>query len=114
MLLSNSDLNNEYEITIANTGSEALYNFEKYEYNLVILDLGLPDIDGLELLKKIKSMNPDVKVIVYTGYDDRDIAIKAMKTGASEFLIKNNDDIDTLLNIIDKLMSERKTPRMEL
>jgi CheY-like chemotaxis protein len=114
MLLSNSDLKNEYEITIANTGSEALFNFEKYEYNLVILDLGLPDIDGLELLKKIKSINPDVKVIVYTGYDDREIAIKAMKTGASEFLIKNNDDIDTLLNIIDKLMSERKTPRMEL
>ena len=108
MLLSTSDLNNVYNIDISNNGKEAIKLFERNNYNLVILDLGLPDIDGITLLSEIKKINPDVKVIVYTGYDDREIAVKAMKIGASEFLIKNNDDIDSLLNIVDKIMSERK------
>jgi CheY-like chemotaxis protein/Zn finger protein HypA/HybF involved in hydrogenase expression len=106
LLLENSSKKIDYTITVANKGADALLSIENNEYDLVILDLGLPDMNGLKLLKEIKKMIPDISVIVYTGYDDRDTAVTAMKMGASEFLIKNNENVQTLPDLVNKLLSE--------
>jgi CheY-like chemotaxis protein len=106
IILNDYDSDKEYNITIVANGSEALKNFEENDFNLVILDLGLPDMSGLEVLEKIKKSQPEVQVIVYTGQDDREIAVKAMKMGASEFLIKNYEDIQTLPKIVEKVLSD--------
>jgi ActR/RegA family two-component response regulator len=104
-MLISSSTNLNIDISIAHNGADALNLIKKKEYNLIILDLGLPDINGLQLLKEIKEANPESKVIVYTGYDDREIAVEAMKIGASEFLIKNNNEIETLPGIVEKIIT---------
>ena len=96
----------EFNITVANSGSDALTSIKKNQYNVVIQDLGLPDIDGLTLLQEIKKIDPDISIIVYTGYDDRDIAVKAMKIGASEYLIKNTDNIRSLPLLIQQMSQD--------
>ena len=96
----------EYNITITNLGADALKSITNTHYDMVIQDLGLPDIDGLELLKEIKKIDPALPVIVYTGYDDRDTAVKAMKIGASEFIIKNTDNIRSLPVIAQQIVQE--------
>jgi len=106
LLIENIDDYLEYEVTITNNGTNALLKIEKTKYNLVIQDLGLPDINGLTLLQEIKKIDPETLVLVYTGRDDRETAVKAMKLGASEFIVKNNQNIEafieTLKNNIQK------------
>lgn len=105
MLLKDSESNKKYSIEIVNTGEEAIKLIEKRDFNCIIQDLGLPDIEGLKLLKKIKTLKPEVKVIVYTGYDDREIAVNAMKNGASEFLIKNDDEPESIIKKIESVIN---------
>jgi CheY-like chemotaxis protein/Zn finger protein HypA/HybF involved in hydrogenase expression len=107
LLLDNSSKEIDYNITVASKGADALLTIENNDYDIVVLDLGLPDIKGLDLLKEIKNIRPNISVIVYTGYDDRDTAVKAMKIGASEFLIKNNDSVQALPDIVNKLLVNR-------
>jgi DNA-binding NtrC family response regulator len=106
MLLSSSGTHIEYKIAIAGNGSSAILALEENEFDIVLLDLGLPDINGLDLLRKIKTKWPNVEVIVLTGYDDIEIAVEAMKNGASEFLIKKDDAILNLPGILEKVMSK--------
>ena len=90
----------DYKITIANLGKDALETIKNIEYDIVIQDLGLPDIEGLKLLQEIKKIKPNLNVIVYTGYDDRETAVEAMKLGAVEFLIKDDQNIKSLPEIV--------------
>lgn len=70
---------------------DEVYGFnliKKNEYDLVITDLKLPTIDGIELLQKIKTLSPKTKVIIITGYSDIRTAVKAMKHGAFDYVSK--------------------------
>jgi two-component system, NtrC family, response regulator AtoC len=84
-----------YEIRTASSGEEALNWIEKEQYDLVISDLKMPGLDGLELLKKIKTLSPETLYIVLTAYGTIDSAVSAMKEGAYDYLTKpiNNDEI---------------------
>ena len=105
MLLKDSEVNKKYDIKIVHTGEEAIKLIENRDFNCIIQDLGLPDIEGIKLLTKIKTLQPETKVIVYTGYDDREVAVNAMKNGASEFLIKNDDDPEIIIKKIEKIIN---------
>ena len=106
MLISSAGNQIEYKIAIADNGSSAILALEENEFHIIILDLGLPDTDGLKLLKKIKHNWPDTKIIVLTGYDDLEIAVEAMKNGASEFLVKKIETIQNLPYILEKLIPD--------
>ncbi len=86
LVSSLSDLG--YSAHAAYTGREGLKEFESKDFNLVITDLNLPDIDGLELLKEIKIRKRLTVAIVITGYGSVESAIKAMKNGAYDFISK--------------------------
>ena len=68
--------------------------------DIILLDLGLPDSQGLETLLKVKSQAPDSPVIVLTGLSDYEIAIKAMNAGAQDYLIKGEFTSDLLVRAI--------------
>ncbi|MCP4582544.1 MAG: sigma-54-dependent Fis family transcriptional regulator [candidate division Zixibacteria bacterium] len=97
--------NFNYAIDVAATGNEALDKVTSGEYNLVLLDVHLPDLSGMEVLKNIKENNSDLPVLVMTGYISTDSAIEAMKLGAHEFITKPFD-LDQLSGMINRLVKK--------
>ncbi len=75
-------------VTSAGNGEEALKLLEKARYDLVITDLVMDDADGIDILKKAKKLNPDIAVIILTGYADFTSAIEAIKYKADDYLVK--------------------------
>jgi len=71
-----------YEVYTSQSGEEGLKLFQEHDPDIVFLDNKLPGIQGLEVLKKIKSMNPDTVVVFMTAYGIIETAVKAMKMGA--------------------------------
>jgi len=88
-----------YEIISAETGEEGLQKFIEFSPDLVILDIRLPDIDGLETLKSIKSQNKNASIIIMTAYDDMKTTIEAIKSGAFEYLVKPLDYVELDITI---------------
>jgi DNA-binding NtrC family response regulator len=83
-----------YEVTACTDGEQALDAFVQDKYELVITDLKMPRMGGLELLKLVKEINPDCIAIIMTGYGTISSAVEAMKLGAFDYIIKPlNEDI---------------------
>jgi DNA-binding response OmpR family regulator len=81
-------------VDTASTGTEALEKLAEKSYEVILLDLRLPDLDGMEILRHIAEMRPEIKVIVITAYGSIDLAVEAMKLGAVDFLPKPFDTTD--------------------
>ncbi|MEW6739355.1 MAG: sigma-54-dependent transcriptional regulator [Nitrospirota bacterium] len=80
--------NNGFLPVDASSGKQALRFFEKENPSAVILDLKMPDMDGIEVLQELKRINPDVSIIIITAYGDVDTAVEAIKLGAYDFIVK--------------------------
>ncbi len=77
-----------YEVITAESGLEGLKIFEEQGLKLVLTDIRMPGMDGIELLRRIKAIDREAEVIVITGHGDMDSAIAALQQGASDFLTK--------------------------
>jgi len=77
-----------YHVVTAENGSEGIATFEKEKPNIVLTDIKMPGMNGIEVLKKIKTLNADTEVIIITGHGDIENAIEALKHGASDFINK--------------------------
>ncbi len=77
-----------YDVVTAANGTEGVAAFEKETPDIVITDIKMPGMDGIEVLKKIKALNADTEVIIITGHGDIENAIEALKHGASDFINK--------------------------
>lgn len=88
-----------YEVYTADNGADALNMFEEHNINVVLADLKMPGINGMELLHRIKEMDANVAFIIMTAYGSVDSAVSAMKEGAIHYLIKplNYDELDIVL-----------------
>ncbi|OLS01977.1 sigma-54-dependent transcriptional regulator [Tissierella creatinophila] len=80
-----------YEIISAEDGLGALDSFKKHEPDLVILDLKMPKMDGMEVLENIKNINPKIPVIMITAHGSTKLAVEAMKLGALDYISKPFD-----------------------
>jgi signal transduction histidine kinase/FixJ family two-component response regulator/molybdopterin converting factor small subunit len=89
-----------YKVFTAKNGQEALKIFEKIKPPIVLTDIKMPVMDGIDLLRQIKRVNPDTEVIMITGHGDMELAIKSLKYEAVDFVTKpiNNDALDIALN----------------
>ena len=77
-----------YSVFVAQDGEEALEKAHKRHFDVVVLDLGLPGLSGMEVLPRLKELAPDCEVIMLTGSGDISTAVQAMKDGAHDFLTK--------------------------
>lgn len=84
------------DVTAASGGKEALRILEEQPLDVVVLDVKMPDMDGIETLKEIKRIRPLVEVIMLTGHASVEVAIQGMELGAFDYLMKPMD-IDELL-----------------
>jgi DNA-binding response OmpR family regulator len=98
-------LANNYQVFCANNGKEALDIFEKENIDLIILDLIMPDMNGVETLKKIKEARSDVKIIVLTGLGYKSVEDHLLSIGADIFLKKPIFGKE-LFSKVNKLLSE--------
>ena len=77
-----------YDVLTAQSGAEGLAVFEREKPDIIITDIKMPGMDGIEVLEKIKALEPNAEVIIITGHGDIDNAIEALKFGASDFINK--------------------------
>ena len=79
---------NGYEIDVAHDGHDALRKVESNTYDVMILDIMMPNLGGLEVLRRVKETHPDIDVIMITGLSQIDTAVQAMKLGAFDYISK--------------------------
>ncbi len=77
-----------YEVDTAASGKEGLELFEKDRYDLIIIDLKMPGIDGLELMAHIKRLSPEQNVMIMTGYDTIEHIVDSISLGATHYIEK--------------------------
>ncbi|MBI5196324.1 MAG: sigma-54-dependent Fis family transcriptional regulator [Nitrospirae bacterium] len=96
-----------YDVITALSGHEAVEKAGNEHPNLVIMDVTMPDIGGLETLKRLKSHNPNLTVIIMTAYSTSEKAITAMKYGAYDFITKPVDNAQ-LISLVEKAIAAGK------
>lgn len=99
-----------YNIEIANSGEEALSVLEKSQKDLVLLDLNLPGISGVDVLKQVNSNYPDTGIIIITASDSTKVAVDCMKIGAIDYISKPFD-IDELRLCVKRALEEMRLRR---
>jgi len=87
-LLEEFFLGQGHKPTICNHPMQALETFNKNYFNLVFIDINMPEMNGLELATRLKQINPSIEIIFMTGYGSFDNAVKAIKIGAYDYLRK--------------------------
>jgi len=103
--------NRDFDVTTAFTGEEALERLKEYNFDVAIVDVKMPGLDGIETLKGIKKLKPLTEVLMLTGHGTVETAIEGMKHGAYDFLMKPCE-MDTLLKKIGDAY-ERKAEQEE-
>ncbi len=96
-----------YVVDSAQSGMEALRKIEENEYDILVLDIMMPQMDGLEVLQQVKERHPDVDVIMMTGLSQIQTAVKAMKLGAFDYLSKPFDP-DELKLVVDRALERQR------
>jgi len=102
-ILSKSD----YDIETASDGLSALAKVHENSYDVLILDIKMPKMDGMELLQRVKEAQPDVDVIMITGLHDIETAVRAMKMGALDYLPKPFEP-DELKMVVERAFERRR------
>jgi UDP-3-O-[3-hydroxymyristoyl] N-acetylglucosamine deacetylase len=102
-----------YEVSMTDDGVEALERIQKDPPDLVLLDIWLPGMDGIEVLKTLKTYNPGVKVLIMSGHGTIDTAVKATKLGAQDF-IEKPFSLDRITESVENaLHAENSIPLVE-
>lgn len=102
-----------FDYDYAGNLSEGMEKLSKGKIDVVLLDLGLPDGSGLETLCKVHALAPAIPIVVVTGLNDEELAVKAVRSGAQDYLIKGGLDSNLLEHAIQYAI-ERKRAEIEL
>lgn len=101
-----------YQVDYAHSGTEALAKvknrLEVEPFDLVLADIRMPEMDGLELLRSVKELDPDIVFVVMTGFASLETAIKAIKYDGYDYLVKPFDDTDKVLAVIERGLVDRR------
>jgi len=103
--------NNGYDVTRASSGEIAVQLLESMEFDLVITDLIMESTDGIKVLQKAKLLNPEIQVIILTGWGDLELAIEALRNNADDYLLKpceSQEMIFRVKNCLEKQELARK------
>jgi DNA-binding NtrC family response regulator len=96
----------DYVVDAAQNGAEALQKIEETPYDVIVLDIMMPKIDGMEVLQRVKEAHPDIEVIMVTGLSQIETAVRSMKLGAFDYLPKPFDP-DELKLVVERALERR-------
>jgi signal transduction histidine kinase/FixJ family two-component response regulator len=102
-----------YEVLVAENGKEGLRLFREEHPPIVITDIKMPDIDGVDLLRMIKEEDPDTEVVMITGHGDMDVAIQSFQQEATDFITKpiNVESLESSLQRVEERILAREKLR---
>ena len=101
-----------YDVDLADTGLVALNKFRAQQFDLMVADLRLPDIDGMEVIEQVRASRPETKVVIITGYPSVATAVRAVKMGVSDYLRKPFTD-DEFMTAVDTALGDKQAESME-
>ena len=96
-----------FEVETVTNGPEALRCVEEHHYDLIVLDIMMPGMDGLEVLQRVKEAHPDIEVVMITGLSEVEVAVRAMKLGAFDYLPKPFEP-DQLKLVLERALERRR------
>ncbi|MGD1075640.1 MAG: response regulator [Thermodesulfovibrionales bacterium] len=96
-----------YEVDVASNGIEGMQMVQTTKYDLVLTDLKMPEMDGMEVIMKAKESQPGTRVIMMTGYSTVEHAVKAMRLGAYNFIEKPFTP-DTLITAVKEALETKR------
>ncbi|MFA6216751.1 MAG: response regulator [Candidatus Omnitrophota bacterium] len=101
------DYFDDYEVIEAANGSEALHILKQaHQVGLVILDVMMPGLSGMDVLREIKKADPSISIVILTGYSSKDVAVEALKAHADDYIEKPLD-IHKIKEIVDRLLENK-------
>jgi DNA-binding NtrC family response regulator len=103
---------NGYVVQTAHTGKDAIKKSKASVFNVAILDVKLPDVEGTELLKTLPETTPKMIKIMFTGYPELENAVKALNEGADAYIMKPADPDKILKTIEEKLEQQANAEKM--
>ena len=92
-----------YDVLEAATGAQAVETYKKSKPDAVLLDITMPDMDGLTALKEMKKLDPDVRIAMVSAMGQQSVVMDALKSGARDFVVKPFE-ADRVLTTIKKLL----------
>ena len=108
LVLSKFLMKNNYEVDVAHRGDEGLKLLRAHDYTLILCDYRLPDFTGVEMLRKIKLLQPSVAVIIITGYSDVRTAVETFRYGANDYVTKPLYPDELLVTIKETIAKNEK------
>jgi DNA-binding response OmpR family regulator len=95
-----------FRVTSVLSGTEALRSLRRQDYDIVVLDLKMEDMDGIEVLRILKTIAPEIPVIILTGHGSEEAAVDGLALGAFDYLMKPCD-LEELINVMQKAVQEK-------
>ena len=102
-----SEENDSYQVEEAVDGLEGLEKIQKEDYDLVLCDIKMPKMDGVEVLEKIKKIKPEIPMVMISGHGDLDTAVNTMRLGAFDYISKP-PDLNRLLNTVRNALDRKE------
>jgi two-component system response regulator HydG len=99
-----------YEVGLAASGREALVAIQEKPYDLALVDIKMPGMDGMELQQRLCQADPDLIIIIMTGYASVETAVQALKRGAYDYITKPIDP-DELVHLVSKALEHKRATR---
>jgi two-component system response regulator AtoC len=103
-------LEDDFQVHTASSGTDGLRGLEQKDVHIILLDIRLPDMDGLEILRRLKALDENVDVVMITAVKDVRVAVEAIKLGAYDYLVKPFD-IDELQSILERILEHQSLRR---
>ena len=91
-----------YNVELASGGQEAIEKIKTKHFTVVITDIRMPDVDGLQVLRETKNINPDIEVVMLTGYSEAENIIQSLRDGAMDYLKKPVNDLGEIILTVRK------------
>ncbi len=105
-----------FEVLQAHDGRQALNMLEKHEIDIILSDVMMPNLSGLDLLRTVKDQQPDMAIILMTGYTDKDVILQALKAGADDFISKPINLLQlrtTVDKVLDKVLMRKELANLK-
>ena len=99
--------NNSYEVDEAADGLEGIEKIREFDYDLVLCDIKMPKMDGVEVLEAVKKLKPEIPIVMISGHGDLDTAVNTMRLGAFDYISKP-PDLNRLLNTVRNALDRKE------